>query len=313
MPEGRASDVIINQQALTLLSWNIGYAGLGREMDFFYEGGLEVRPEKEENEKYLKGIKAFLKTQRGLDFILLQEVDKKARRSYGKNQVEILQSCLPGFESVFARNYDVNFVPVPVNNPMGGVISGLQSFSRFQALTTERVAFEGNFSWPKRLFMLDRCMIIQRFMADNEKIVVLINTHNSAFDDGELRENQFDLIRKVALQEYHKGSYVIVGGDWNRTPPSYDTAGFQNGDAAKIHKLGNVVEDFMPDAWTWAYDPAIPTNRDVNSFYQKGITSTSILDYFLLSPNIEFIEVNTTDLSFQHSDHNPVMIKVKLN
>ena len=48
-----------------------------------------------------------------LDFIFLQEVDKKARRSFHENQVEMLAELMPAFESVFAVNYDVKFVPLP--------------------------------------------------------------------------------------------------------------------------------------------------------------------------------------------------------
>ncbi|HPG73322.1 MAG TPA: hypothetical protein PLM49_03460, partial [Bacteroidales bacterium] len=31
-----------------LMSWNIGYCGLDRDMDFFYDGGSMLRPEKEQ-------------------------------------------------------------------------------------------------------------------------------------------------------------------------------------------------------------------------------------------------------------------------
>nr|NQU93870.1 endonuclease/exonuclease/phosphatase family protein [Bacteroidota bacterium] len=312
-PAGKSQKEAIDKNTLNLVSWNIGYAGLGKEMDFFYEGGEQVRPLREEHVKYFMGIINFFAAQTDLDFILLQEVDLKARRSYGENQVNRLQGSLPGYESVFAQNYNVKFIPVPINNPMGGVVSGVQNFSRFRALTSERISFPGNFSWPKKLFMLDRCFIIQRFLVAGGKILVVINTHNSAFDDGTLREKQFKMLKQTALEEYQKGNYVIIGGDWNQNPTSFDLSAIQNGDMATVNELGNIAVDFMPEGWRWAYDPAIPTNRDVSTPYSRGVTLTSILDYFLVSPNIEIGEVKAFDLGFENADHNPVRITVKLS
>ena len=34
----------MEKDTLHLLSWNIGYAGMGKEMDFFYDSGTIVRP-----------------------------------------------------------------------------------------------------------------------------------------------------------------------------------------------------------------------------------------------------------------------------
>ena len=71
-----------SQREFTFLSWNIGYAGLGKEMDFFYDGGGKVRPSKEQFENYLSGIKKTLKENNKVDFIFLQEVDISSKRSY---------------------------------------------------------------------------------------------------------------------------------------------------------------------------------------------------------------------------------------
>jgi hypothetical protein len=42
----RSSLQIEPDESLKFISWNIGYAGLGREMDFFYDGGQQVRASK---------------------------------------------------------------------------------------------------------------------------------------------------------------------------------------------------------------------------------------------------------------------------
>jgi exonuclease III len=41
-------------------------------------------------------------------------------------------------------------------------------------------------------------------------------------------------------------------------------------------------------------------------------TFTTVIDYFLLSPNIELLEVKGIDEGFENSDHNPVSMRIKL-
>jgi len=311
IPQGDAVKKQIEDDRIGLLLWNIGYGGLGSEMDFFYDGGNSVRPTREYYTNCFAGIETFLAENDSIDFLLLQEVDQKARRSYRNDQVKQINKLFPDHQSVFAKNYDVLFVPVPVNSPMGKVVSGLMSMSKYEALTSERISFPGNYAWPKSIFMLDRCFTIQRFVVNDEKVLTLINTHNSAFDDGELREQQFSLLRKTVFEEYAKGHYVIIGGDWNQNPPGYYPEKMNNGDVAGKNDLPNVPDNFMPPAWIWYYDPAVPTNRDVSQPYQKGQSSTTILDYFLLSPNINPIQIKTIDLGFEFSDHNPVLMEVE--
>ena len=53
--KGRTNQTFHSKDTFTLMSWNIGYAGLGKEMDFFYEGGRRVKPDPEEFQNYLDG------------------------------------------------------------------------------------------------------------------------------------------------------------------------------------------------------------------------------------------------------------------
>jgi len=302
---------IINNE-LTLLSWNIGYGGLGKEMDFFYEGGTQVRPTLENFNQSINGIITFLETNQQTDFILLQEVDVKAKRSYWQNQVEVLGKTLENHGFVFAKNYDVPFVPVPFSHPMGKVLSGQVTFSLYSPATSERVKFPGDLGWPNSLFLLDRCYVIQRFITANDKVLVVINTHNSAFDKGEKRKQQLDLLKSAALKEFQSGNYVVIGGDWNLNPPGFDSKEISNGDIASNNTAGIIENDFFSADWTWAFNKNTPTNRVVSTPYFRGKTSTTNIDFFLLSPNIRLLEVNTIDLKFEHSDHNPVKIKIIL-
>lgn len=298
-------------QKLRFLTWNIGYAGLGKEMDFFYEGGQKVRPDKALSTKYLQGISGFLSNQDSLDFILLQEVDFNSKRSYTVNQAEVFSNILSSSSQISAINYSSKYVPVPYFNPMGEVLSGLTTFSKYKPSGASRMSTPGKYSLPKRLFLLKRCLLISRYAVDNGKELVLINLHNSAFDDADdLRKEEMNLIKQIISEEYKKGNYVIAGGDWNQNPPGL------NLDKITQYKTRNVWpidKEFLPADWSWALDPSIPTNRDVHEPFNIQSTTCTVLDYFVTSPNIKVIKVETVDLKFKDSDHQPVFVTLKLN
>ena len=62
--ESEVSDVIPVDTAFRFCLWNIGYAGLNKEMDFFYEGGTMVRPSKETVYHNMKSMTAFLNKEK---------------------------------------------------------------------------------------------------------------------------------------------------------------------------------------------------------------------------------------------------------
>ncbi len=303
----------IEKQDLTLLIWNIGYCGLDKKMDFFYDGGTQVRPDAISFQKNLNGVFQFLSENDSVDFIMLQEVDTAARRSYYANQLSVFSQALLNYSFSFATNYNVKYVPVPLFKPMGYVVSGITTFSRFAPTSCVRYAYPVNYSWPMKLLMLDRCFMLQRYQLSNGKELVLINLHNSAFENADmLRQYELWMLRGFLLTEYANGNYVIVGGDWNQNPPSYEKLIFNSG---YVKKQGTpmIPKDFVPNNWQYAFDKKTPTNRDVNTAYQRGITPTTIYDFFITSPNIVVDRVKAINCNFEFSDHQPVYIHVRLD
>jgi hypothetical protein len=101
-----------------------------------------------------------------------------------------------------------------------------------------------------------------------------------------------------------------VGGDWNQSP-----YGFAPELPAHLYDTINltyVEKDYPAAEWTWAFDPLLPTNRRVATPYDQSTSLTTVIDYYLLSPNVQMEEVKTIDLDFQHSDHQPVSLRVRL-
>jgi len=297
---------------VTILSWNMGYCGLGKDMDFFYDGGKNVRPSKEDFQKYLNGALNFLACYDTVDMILLQEVDTSSKRTYYTNEAKLIDQFLPNYYKVFAKNYDVRYVPFPVYSPMGAVVSGIMTLSKIKPTEAVRYPYHANYDWPKSLFLLDRCLIYTRFKMPGGKDLILLNTHNSAFDDAaELREVESYILKAIMLDEYARGNYVIAGGDWNRNPPGFDMKKLtsKEGHMTAEPKLDN---NFLPKGWQWVYDPTIPTNRNVDAPYVKGKTKTTIIDYYAVSPNLDVVDYKTIQSDFANSDHQPVFLRVKI-
>lgn len=294
-----------------VISWNIGYAGLGDDMDFFYDGGKQVRGSRSRAVENLRAIRDFLHSQTAATFILIQEIDLSSKRSYYLNEMDTLTFRSKYFSSM-APNYVVGFVPIPVRSPMGKVNSGLMTQSRYLPVQSARYAYPGMFGWPVRLFNLRRCMLVDRFPAANGKELVLVNSHMSAFDDGSLKKQEMQFLRDFVLAEYAKGNYVVAGGDWNQSPPGVSLTRFGTNLQSKSFLLTNVASDFMPEDWQWVFDPVEPTNRYLNEQYIPGKTFRCLLDFFLVSPNVEVLENKTIDLNFKNSDHNPVSMKFML-
>lgn len=295
----------------SVMSWNLGYFGLGENSDFFYDGGKMSRPERKYYQQCRDSSFAFLAAIPESDFYFFQEVDLDSRRSFGDNQFAALSAALSDHQACIAVNYKVLFVPVPVYDPHGHVNSGIATFSAHPSLESTRFAFSTGFAWPVGLFMLDRCFTLTRIRLASGYDLVLLNTHNEAFDNGSQRQQQLALLRETMTREYEKGNYVIAGGDWNLNPLGYDLASFTTGDKGRVIEPA-IEADFLPGDWKWAYDPSTPSNRDVNQSYTKGTTPTTIIDFFVVSPNVAVDDVHTRNFGFKWSDHNPVTMTFRL-
>lgn len=305
-----SSDSVVSD-TLELITWNIGYFGLGADMDFFYEGGTMVMPEREQHALYSRQALERIQTLDSVDFILLQEVDTNSKRSFYTNELNQLQSVLPHYQHYFALNYKA-WVPIPLMNPMGRVNAGIATFTKFTPNSVKRYSYNASYSWPTRLFQLKRCYLESRFPTRNHKELVLINTHNSAFDDAALlREQELSILRDVMVAEFEKGNYVIIGGDWNINPPGFDSTATLPIYATRVINQ-KFPEGMVPDGWIVVYDSLHTTNRYVNIPYVESKTHSTLIDYYILSPNIYADTVMTIPSKYKESDHQPVYLKVWL-
>ena len=294
---------------LKILSWNVGYAGLGKDSDFFMDGGKDARSADEATvRQYLAGIDAL--TRGGdYDLVMLQEVDTDSSRTYGINEAELLAFG----NASHALNYSCPFVPVPVP-PLGKVNSGLLSCSNFAVDEAQRVSLPCPFSWPLRIANLKRCLLVSYLPIEgSDKQLVLVNLHLEAYDDGEGKIAQTNQLREFITGEYAKGNYVIAGGDFNQVFPGslelYPNTHPENWEP------GVLDENLLPEGWTLAYDLSTPTCRLLNQPYNPADTEGTqyyVIDGLILSPNVALNHVESVDAGFANSDHNPVRIEVSL-
>lgn len=312
VPTGNGKPLPAGKADFTFVSWNIGYAGLGKEMDFFYDGGKTVRPGEEYSRNNFSGICGVLKKLDTADFVMIQEIDVHSKRTYFHNQLEEMNRLFPGHASIYATNYRVGFIPLPFRDPIGRVDAGLATYSAYSPDNCERHAYDAYFYWPKRLMFLKRCFIASYYSLGIDRQLVVVNLHNSAFDEsGELRKKELSQLQSFLLREYQKGNYVIAGGDWNMNPPGFDQSLISTGD--KTFADGFKLQEPLMPGWQVVYDPLVPSERMTDEAYRKGETPVTVIDFFITSPNITVISRHTLDLGFANSDHNPVLVSIRLN
>lgn len=302
--------------SLTVASWNTGYGGLGRDSDFFMDGGRDVAPTGEQELTNRNGIVQQLMAQ-GADVYFLQEVDSDSSRTGGIDQSDwyytiLSNSAVGPYSESYALNYSCDFVPYPLP-PLGRVHSGVQTFSAFPMDNAQRVALPSPFSWPVSAANLKRCLLVSYVPLEGaDRELVLVNLHLEAYDDGEGKAAQTRMLMEVLSNEYEKGNYVIAGGDFNQTfPGALEAFPIQN---EELWTPGVLENGILPEGWRFACDLSVPSCRLLNHPYDPDPAGNQfyVIDGFILSPNVELNSVRALDGQFAFSDHNPVSIQVTL-
>ena len=299
--------------SVTVLSWNVGYGGLGKDSDFFMDGGKDSKSaDRETVGRYLEGIHRTIVDQ-DPDLVLLQEVDTDSSRTYGIDERGLLAQGMSS--QTFAFNYSCPFVPIPMP-PIGKVHSGLFTMTNgVEIERAERISLPCPFTWPTRVANLKRCLLVSYLpVAGSDKQLVLVNLHLEAYDDGEGKVAQTNQLREFITAEYEKGNYVIAGGDFNQIFPG-SLARYPN-THPENWEPGVLDANLLPDGWALAYDLRTPTCRLLNQPYDPSDTVGTqyyVIDGLIVSPNLTVKSVETIDAQFENSDHNPVRLELVLN
>lgn len=315
--QGSADASVRTGEELTVMTWNIGYGALGDNADFFMDGGTHVKTaSKERVGENLDGITDELNSV-DPDYLFLQEVDRDADRSHHIDEVERVGGLLD--ESAYACNYRSLFVPYPIP-PIGRVDAGLVTSSARDLESAERIALPCPFSWPVRLGNLKRCLLVTRTPVtdaagnDTGQELVCVNLHLEAYDSGEGKEKQTKVLREFLQTEYDKGNYVIAGGDFNQSFSGTDTSMYPELDG--MWHCGTLDEEEFSGDWQFLADSTVPTCRSLDRPYEsadKDNFQYYMIDGFIVSSNITVESCATQDLQFENTDHNPVVLRARLD
>jgi endonuclease/exonuclease/phosphatase family metal-dependent hydrolase len=285
---------------LSILTWNLGYAGLGKDADFIADGGTHLRSaNKAQVEVNLAGIRQVL-SGFDADLFLIQEVAGPGLLTRGVDVVGGLRQELAGSRSAYSADVKTKFLP-----PAWSLDHGIATFARVEARPTEIVPLPEE---PTRIaWILPRLYHAQvtRLMLGGQPFVV-INIHLSAFDErANTRQLQVDAILGFAKAQFDAGAGVVIGGDWNLVLA--DTTFPHTTEAKYLSWVHPFPMKALPAGWRIAADPTRPTVRTNERSYHAGENYTTIIDGFIVSPNVEVRSVATTSLGFEHSDHQPVL------
>ena len=307
---------IKTETSFKVLIWNIGYCGLDAQNDFFYDGGTGVTARSKE--AVLQNAETVKKNiaEENCEFNLLQETDIKSKRSFYINEKEIMENLFTDDDSSFAVNYNAVTVPYPVLNPLGKVHSGIFTASKFKMQSALRRQLPGSFSWPFKTVNLKRCLFVSEFETEIPgKNLYIINLHLSAYDsDGSMRRQEMAYLKDLAESLYKAGHWVIAGGDWNSIFPGVEKDLFTPYTTGEefLFWIQYTQADFIGKDWQWVFDKSHPTVRTLEKPYKPGENYTTIIDGFLVSPNVEVLNVHAKNLHFEASDHNPIIAEFRL-
>ena len=312
--KGETTQKVDATQDVKLLTWNIGYGALDEKQDCYWDGGKGVTGEsKEVVQQNIEAISSKIK-EVNPDVFFIQEADLDSRRSFNVNELAFFQENYPSdkYNNTYACNFKAGCVPLPLYNMTGKVEAGIASFSKYQVGAAQRVQLPIPFAWPVSLVNLKRCLLVNRTPIEgSDKEFVTINLHLEAYDDGEGKAKQLKQLMDIMKEEYEKGNYVIAGGDFNQT--------FSTVDLSKYPKLNDWVcpiinAEEYPD-FSFNMDETTPTCRSLYKTYNDADKTNFqyyMIDGFITSNNLTVKQIETINLDFKNTDHNPVVMSVAL-
>jgi endonuclease/exonuclease/phosphatase family metal-dependent hydrolase len=307
-------EVILPGDSLKIVTWNVGCGALGDNADFFMDNGNMVYTT--DVQRVGENIGGVISSLRDIDpdIMLLQETDINSSRSYHVNEKDLISDAFPAYDSTFAYNFKVDYIPYPIP-PIGKVESGLTTFSRYGISSAERIQLPCPFKWPVRCLNLKRCLSVNRIPIEgSDKQLVIVNLHLEAYDDGEGKTAQTRMLADFLRNEATAGNYVIAGGDFNQRFSSTDVSAYPEYEGT--WQCGLLHEIEFGEHLIFCQDSSSPTCRSLDKPLAGADRDTFqyyVIDGFIVSDNIEVKSVETIDKLFTYTDHNPVVLEVILN
>lgn len=293
--------------SLRIVTWNVGYGSLGAGADFVADGGTSIRALDRRSIVTAAHLVGETLAHLNADLVLLQEVAGASFVTRGVDVAAGVLRPLSGYRTASWEDFATTLLPPPLR-----ISHGMMTLARIAGpeCTAHPLPQEPGF----RLGMLKKhygALVTRIPLADGREWVIM-NIHLSAFDDGgAVRARQVAAVLKLAQAEYRRGAHVVVGGDWNMrltaTSFPHDT------ETKYLSWIHDFPREAVPEGWAFGLDPSVPSVRTLHRPYEAGVNYVTIVDGFLVSPNVTIERVETTDLGFRHTDHHPVLASLRMS
>ncbi|MEL6977196.1 MAG: endonuclease/exonuclease/phosphatase family protein [Pseudomonadota bacterium] len=296
---------------LRLVTWNLGYAGLGAEADFRAEGGRRLLPpSRRAVGRAIAQQTAFLAAE-PFDVALLQEAARRGPMTWWRDHLGALDAALPEAERWFLPDIATSAPPAPL-----GLAHGAATYAR---------AAPGAAPLEARAHPLpsDAKPLVARVRRRFGALEIraprpgaargaarawrVFNLHLSAFDpEARLRARQLERLLVIAEAAYAEGDAVILGGDFNLALA--DTAFPHDPASARacLAWMRPFPQERLKPGWRLIADARIPSVRTVDQPYRPGVNMCAVIDGFIIAPNVAVERCEGVDLGFGPSDHQPV-------
>ena len=122
------------------------------------------------------------------------------------------------------------------------------------------------------------------------------------------------MLADILQTEADAGNYVIAGGDFNQTFSNVDLSAYPQ-QSNDLWAPGLIDTDEFGQDFTCLTDSSAPTCRSLDKPYvhaAKDNFQYYVIDGFIVSSNVKVKDVQTIDLGFENSDHNPLKLEVEL-
>ncbi|MDH7598221.1 MAG: endonuclease/exonuclease/phosphatase family protein [Sedimentisphaerales bacterium] len=206
-------------QTVKIMTWNIQYLA-GKARQFFYEGGPDRRPSRDQIDTALKAVAKTIMDE-DPDIICLQEVDDGSKRTDYQDQLALLLSLLPAAYSQHASAFYHKARFVPERHILGPVGMKLCTISRYRIHSAVRYQLP---LFPSGLiaqqFYFKRAVLEVRLPIAGGKDLVVLNTHLDAWTQGtDVSRQQVSFIANFLDRLDQQGLPWCLAGDLNILPP----------------------------------------------------------------------------------------------
>gem|GEM_PF-4621112 len=284
---------------LSICTWNIGCAALGRDADFVIDGGKSFfASNKKQVERYLEGILKQLTVmieEHDVDVFFIQEVSRKSPASIFIDVRGAVEELLE--KHGYQMQYDSVFSIFGWFFQHGQLIAYKAKHNNVKTVTLS--PFE-------RIWIFWQLLRKLTLVEIPKYNLILGNIHTTGHEKINLEtQRQVKNILSEVAQMRMKYDHVLIGGDWNMNFPNTK------------HKYGERSyvasgdEELVNPAGMQFVTAEYPTIRSLDKPYDRT-NKIGNIDGFLLSSRMHLKSTIPVDQDFENSDHEPVLAIVEL-